>query len=147
MDRWIVAIVLGNLAFTIGIVWLILHHRMQKARQQSDERLRVLERFSSGAELTGFLSSPAGVRLLDILAGSKPDPRRSALTAVSIGTFLFVLGAAFLLLDYLGAGALMVPGVLTAGAGLGELLSAVISLRLARRLGVLETGHPEASRS
>ncbi|MFP5285330.1 MAG: hypothetical protein ACLGI9_06305 [Thermoanaerobaculia bacterium] len=150
MDWWIVAIIWGNLAFTIGIIWLVLHHRALKVRRQSEERLRVLERFSSGPELIEFLNSSSGVRLLDLL-GSKPDPRRSALTAVAVGTFLLVVGAAFLLLDQLDAlgepGVLMVPGMLTAGAGLGALLSAVISLRLARRLGVLETGRTEDSRS
>lgn len=147
---FVVAVVWGNLAFTIGILWLILHYQTQKARRQSEERLRVLERFSSGPELAEFLNSSSGVRLLDLL-GSKADPRRSALTAVAVGTFLLVVGAAFLLLNQLDAlgepGMLMVPGMLTAAAGLGALLSAAISLRLARRLGVLESDKTEGSRS
>ena len=146
MDWWITVMVLGYLAFIVGIVWLILYYKLQKARRQADERLRVLERFSSGAELTDFLNSPAGGRLLDILSGQRPDPRRSASWAVSIGTFLLMLGGGFLLLDFVEAlgeeDIFLVPGMILAASGLGILLSAILSLRLARRLGV---GRPETS--
>lgn len=150
MDRWIVVMMLGYLAFTVGIVWLILYYKMQKARQQADERLRVLERFSSGAELTDFLNSPAGGRLLDILSGQKPEPRRAAVLAVSIGTILLMLGAGFLLLDFVEVlgepDIFLIPGMILASSGLGVLLSAMISLRLARRLGVTPSGTSEALR-
>jgi hypothetical protein len=146
MDWWITVMVLGYLAFIVGIVWLILYYKLQKSRRQGDERLRVLERFSSGAELTDFLNSPAGGRLLDILSGQRPDPRRSAPWAISIGTFLLILGGGFLLLDFVEAlgeeDIFLIPGMILAASGLGILLSAILSLRLARRLGV---GRPETS--
>lgn len=150
MDRWITVMVLGYLAFIMGFVWLIMHYRMQKARQQADERLRVLERFSSGAELTDFLNSPAGARLLDILSGQRPDPRRAATWAVSTGTVLLMVGGGFLFLDVVEAlgepDIFLIPGMILATAGLGVLLSAAISLRLGRRLGMTPHGTSEALR-
>lgn len=150
MDWWITVMILGYLAFIVGIVWLVMYYKLQKSQRQVDERLRVLERFSSGAELTDFLNSPAGGRLLDILSGSRPEPRRAAVWAVSVGTILLMLGVGFLLLDFVEVlgepDVFLIPGMILASSGLGVLLSALISVRLARRLGVTPSGTSEAFR-
>jgi hypothetical protein len=64
MDRWIVLLLLGQFAFLGFIIWVAARAREASLRQRSEERSRLLERFSSSQELTAFLNSEAGARLL-----------------------------------------------------------------------------------
>jgi len=144
MDRWIVILILGQFVFLGFIIWVVARAREARMRQRSEERSRLLERFSSSQELTDFLNSEAGAKMLG--KGEAAHPARSLTAAVFAGVISLFTGSAFLLLvaghgDPSG-GNLVVPGLLFVMAGIGILISAAISAWLFRRSGLLPGSKP-----
>jgi hypothetical protein len=144
MDRWIVVLILGQFIFLAFIIAVVARAREARMRLRSEERSRLLERFSSSQELTDFLNSEVGSRLLDRRETSHPT--RSLSAAAAAGIISLFVGFAFMLLVAFdkdpSGGNLMVPGLLFVMAGIGILLSAVISARLFRRAGLLPDRKP-----
>lgn len=142
MDSWLVTLIIAQLAFTCFIIWLFVHFRIHKSRQRSEERLRLLERFSTSQELSDFLGSGAGKDLLRV-SGTRPsDPRRTLIVTVSIGVVTILLGGGFLVLWTMRAlddpEVFLVPGILGSVGGVGILLSAAISAAMARAWGLTD---------
>ena len=138
MDRWIVVMVFGQLAFAGFIIWIVARAREQRLRQRSEERSRMLERFSSAQDMTEFLSSPAGGRFLHLVRGQSPHPLKSLAGMMTAGIISFFGGSAFLLVSELNRDDdLLIPGLLGVMVGLGILVSAAISGWLYRRAGLL----------
>lgn len=147
MDRWIVVLILGQFAFLSFILWLVARAREARMRQRSEERSRLLERFSSSQELTEFLSSEAGARLLG--KAEPGHPMRSIAGTVMAGIITFFAGIGFLFvsgeLPRGDADGFLIPGILGVMAGIGILISAFVSTVLYKRAGLLPR-KPEARR-
>lgn len=140
MDTWIVVLILGNLAFTGLMIALALYYRLQKDKQRSAERMRVLDRFSSAPELEAFLASPAGQHLFDRFAPPPHDPRRTILLTFGVGLVALLVGGGLFLLTF-GDGdlqELLVGGTILLCAGFGILLAGMLSLGLSRRWGMMD---------
>jgi hypothetical protein len=139
MDRWIVVLILGQFAFIGFIIWVVARAREARLRQRSEERTRLLERFSSSEELAAFLNSEAGARLLQVHTGPA-FPARKIAPALFAGLITLFIGFAFLIVVYLGqdpsGGRLIVPGAICTLAGIGILIAAGISAWLFRRAGL-----------
>lgn len=139
MDRWTTILVLGQFAFVGFIIWVVSRAREAKMRQRSEERSRLLERFSSSQELIDFISSEAGSRLLDSPKTPNQHPSRMVAVTMMGGIITLFIGLAFLVVVFLGrdpsGGNLIIPGVICALAGVGLLIAAGISAWLFRRAG------------
>ena len=139
MDRWTVILILGQFAFLGFIIWVVARAREARLRLRSEERTRVLERFSSSQDLTDFLNSEAGSRLLDKKEAAHPT--RSLAVTLAAGIITLFAGCAFLLLVAGGGdpsgGNMIVPGLLFLMAGIGIVISAAISAWHFRRAGLL----------
>ena len=147
MDRWIVILILGQFAFVGFIIWVASRARETRMRQRSEERSRLLERFSSSQELTDFLNSEAGGRLL---GKTEPGhPMRSISGTVMAGIITFFAGVGFLFvsgeLPHGDSDGFLIPGILGVMAGVGILISAFVSTVLYKRAGLLPR-KPEAQR-
>lgn len=145
MDRWIVVLILGQFVFLGFIIWVVARAREARMRQRSEERSRLLERFSSSQDLTEFLNSEAGGRLLD--KGAAPaHPMRSISGTVTAGIIVLFAGLGFLTVagevpSYDKEG-FLIPGILGVMAGIGILVSAIVSTILYKRSGLLRREDP-----
>lgn len=139
MDRWIVILILGQFAFVGFIIWVAARAREARMRQRSEERTRVLERFSSSQELTAFLNSEAGGRLLGTQKESSHPSRLVAGTAMA-GVITLFVGLAFVVVVFLdrdpSGGNLVIPAAILVLAGIGLLVAAAIAAWLFRRSGL-----------
>lgn len=145
MDWWIVTLTLGQLAFVGFIIWVVSRSREARMRQRSEERARLLERFSSSQELTDFLNSEAGARLLTPQKESS-HPTRMVVGAAMGGIITLFVGLAFVVVVFLGrdpsGGNLMVPAAILVMAGIGLLVAAAVSAWLFRRSGLTSDSRP-----
>jgi len=147
MDRWIVVMVFIQLAFAGFVIWIVARAREQRLRQRSEERSRMLERFSSAQDMTEFLSSTAGARFLELLEGRAPHPMKSLSATVTAGIISFFAGIAFLIVSrMLDDDDFRIPGMLGLMIGLGILVSAAVSAMLYHRAGLLAAS-PQKDRS
>lgn len=141
MDSWIVILVLGELAFAGFITWVVIRKRESRMRLRSEERVRMLERFSSGQEMTEFLNSSAGARYLELLGERVSHPIRSLSAAVTAGIISIFAGGAFHIVSRTVADAdqmgFRIAGILTLVVGVGILVSAAVSALLYRRAGLM----------
>jgi hypothetical protein len=149
MDRWTVALILGQFVFLGFIIWVVARAREARMRLRSEERSRLVERFSSSQELTEFLNSPGGRRFLDVAKAEPAHPVRSISGTVTAGIITFFAGVGFLFIagEYPGRenDGFLVPGILGLMAGIGILVSAIVSTVLYKRAGLLPR-KPEAQR-
>lgn len=140
MEWWIVVLVLGQFAFVIWMIAIVLSYRLKREKHRAEERDRLLNRFATGPEMVDFLSSPTGHKLLDGFAIQKGAAVRSLAKTITAGMVLLCIGLAFLIIAGMGVideAPFEIPGVLTGMAGAGILISAWISARLFRRSGLL----------
>ncbi len=141
MDWWITVIAVCQFAFVAFLIAIAVNYRQKTLARRSEERLRVLERFGSGQELADFLATERGGQFLHLFAVKAGNPARVIVTGVAIAVLAGFMGAAFLLLSLLDAQDLgveyMVAAVIVIAAALGILAASVISLRLAKKLGLL----------
>ena len=144
MDRWTVVLILGQFVFLGFIIWVVARAREARMRQRSEERSRLLERFSSSQELTEFLNSEAGSRLLD--KGTPAHPVRSLSATVTAGIITLFSGIGFLFvageLPGHDSDGFLIPGILGVMAGIGILVSAFVSAKLYKRAGLLRREEP-----
>ncbi len=144
MDWWIVVIFIGQLAFVAFLISIAVNYRQKTLERRSAERLRVLERFASGQELTDFLATERGSQFLQLFAVKPGNPGRIIITGVALATLAGFMGAAFLLLSWLDAQDMqveyLVAGVIVIAVALGILAASVVSLSLTRKLGLLPAG-------
>ena len=144
MDTWLVIFVLGTLTIFSGLTLGLLFYFGQRRQQENHERLRIADKFETSAELASFLESQAGHRFLESFGRRAKDPRRTILASLPIGIVFLLIGiGTFLgisdgnLEDGLGF-----PAVIFCGAGLGILISAVVSSRLIRAWRMTDDDQP-----
>jgi hypothetical protein len=141
---------LGFFAMIVLVVWAKAHSRAQQARFNAEVQTKLIERFGSGPELVDFLKSPEGQQFA---TGIGKLPRLAARDRVvggfSRAIFLTFLGVAFLLLcltDMSNPGFLIAGAVLTA-LGLANLISSIVSLKLSKRMGLVDSDDDAANRT
>ena len=123
------------------IVWAKSHAKTQEARYNAEVQTKLIDRFGSGPEMIDFLKSPEGQQFA---TGISKLPRLAARDRVVSGftraIFLTFLGLAFLgleLTDMDNPGFLITGAILTA-LGLANLVSAIVSLKLSKRMGLVD---------
>lgn len=136
MERWLVVLIVANLAFTGWVLWVFVSYRLRRERNRSEDRNRLLERFATGPELAEFLNSAAGERFFRTVAAPPLDAERALARSIATGVVLIFLGAGFLILAWAGimdGEPFYVPGALLSMGGVGVLVASAISARLLRR--------------
>jgi hypothetical protein len=138
-----ITISIGFFLMISFIVWAKSHSRAQQARYNAEVQTKLIDRFGSGPEMIEFLKSPEGQQFA---TGISKLPKLAARDRVVSGftraIFLTFLGIAFLLLEFTE---MENPGFLIAGAiltalGLANLVSAAVSLKMSRRMGLVDNG-------
>lgn len=139
MDWWIVALVLGELAFFGWIIQIVANYRLKREEQRAEERYRVVQRFESAEQLTQFLASEAGEKLLASTDGKKASSRRLLLLPIFLGLLCLFVGLGLLISGKIvapkEAEGFLIGGVLVILGGLGFLAGAALSLRLVNAWG------------
>ena len=133
------------------IAWVVVNgwQRRLHLKLTTDFNSRLLERIGSVKDFSDFLQTEGGTRFMDSLTVERAAarPQDGILRAVQIGIVLLTLGVGLMALawyftarstrfdDYEG---LTIVGAIALSLGVGFVLSAVASYRLARNLGVLD---------
>ena len=143
-------IIVPALFFMIGyIVWVLANtwHRSRRLRMVTEFNSKLLDRLGSVKDFSEFLQTDAGGRFMQDL-GSEPSsasgPRERIFRAAQFGTVLVCLGLGLLLLSFFSPVSLASAqaefnaiGTIALSLGIGFVLSAVASYRLAGVLGLL----------
>jgi hypothetical protein len=131
----VVAILVGPL-----IIWIAHRFQQVKIQAQRDVQLALLGKFSSGEEMTRFLASEEGKRLIDRLATpGEDDPRQKTagmLIAASILTMLAIAFAGLAVAS--GERHLAIPAVVIGSVGIGLFIGAGISHRFSKETGLIQ---------
>jgi hypothetical protein len=127
-----------------GMIYSIVRNTIRR-KQQNTIHTRLLEKFTSSQDFSAFLQTPGGQQYMNSLTDSDNNPGRAILSSVSGGIVLAVVGAgllaAGLMLRDIGTG---ISGLLLLLVGTGFILSALVSYKLSRKLGLIRD-HSETS--
>ena len=145
---------LGFSAAALAALWVvryIVDHRrwLRATRIQSEVHNKLLERFTSSAELAAYMESPAGAKFLsaaplamDSASSRAPGaPFSRILWSAQAGVVLMAAGIGFLLIqrrmEYEVAQMLGAWGTLSMAIGAGFVISAAMSYVISSRMGLL----------
>lgn len=137
------AAVAGPVGLFIVIGWIIssvMSHRrrLRQTELQAELHGKLLDRFSSAAELASYLESDAGRRFTESIAVERGHPYGRILSSLRSGLLTGLAGIAFLALhprlhDPGSAEAFLFLGVLMIFLGVGFLISAGLTLWLSKK--------------
>ena len=123
------------------VLLVLIGHKVKRARLQErgELRKRMLDKFSSGQELTEFLATPQGQNFMkdQEMGSTQRSPKGRIITSISFGIVLTMLGGAFLGLMYLNRG-LVFLGTILMALGVGILVAAAISYYLYKKWNMIE---------
>jgi hypothetical protein len=124
-------------AMIVLIVWF--GHKVKRTRIQEQGELhkRLLDKFSSGQELTEFLATPQGQNFLKDQEAGHRSPKSRVVYAICWGVVLVMLGAAFFGLTYMYRNS-VVPAIILTALGVGILVAAAISYRLYKKWNMIQ---------
>jgi len=143
MERSILILLLGQFAFLLGVFWILAHYLTQRKRLRLEERSRILDRFTSAADLQAFLESGPGSRLFSAMLSPRRQGKQLVAQSLGAGITLVCIGLGFLTLSWIGVlgdKVLLIPGVLALATGSGVFLSGWIAQRLLKGSPSLEPG-------
>ena len=129
---------------TIGwVVYLAadMSKRQRRMKAQAELHGRLLDKFSSAKEIAEFLQTSGGVQLLEGLSNDREPPAAGILRSTHRGIVLMVvaIGCLGLTVPYgWEHNPLLVIGVILLCLGIGFLISAGVSHRLSKTLGLME---------
>ncbi len=130
----------AGLLFMWAIALLVLRIKRQRMDAQRDVQLALLNKFSSGDEMTRFLASEGGRALVDQLAvHSNGDPRRYAAGLVIGGCVMAALSIGFTGMAFFGGEKdFVVPAVINGALATGIFAGLGFSLYLSKKLGLIK---------
>lgn len=153
-------LIIAPAAFTLVgfIVWTLVAgwQRHYRLKVTSSFNTKLLDRIGSIKDLNEFLQTESGAQFMDNLTVERQTtrPQEGILRAIQIGIVLVTLSLGFLALRWYFAARyaavgddfeiLTIVGAIALSLGVGFLISAAASYRLARTLGVL-SGHERGS--
>jgi hypothetical protein len=157
MDSFLFLLGFATAAFVLAwIIRYIVEHRrwLRATRIQSEAHNKLLERFSSSAELATYMESPAGAQFLkaaplSIEAGNRKAPGAPfsrILWSAQAGVVLVAAGIGFLIIQrrMIDEVAQMMSawGTLSIAIGIGFVISGAASYVISSRLGLLDEPKP-----
>ena len=121
----------AGIAMIVFIMWLVFRGEHQKMQARTERHKQLLDKFGSGTELSEFLETDGGKKMLEDLARGSVTPEQRALRLMIAGSVLTCLGVAFLILTF-RVPDLVIPGGLILAVGIGLLIGAFVMLRLSK---------------
>jgi Flp pilus assembly protein TadB len=140
------------LALFATVNWLVylaadMSKRQRRIKAQAELHGRLLDKFSSAHEVVEFLQTPSGAQFVDSFSSDREEPTSGILRSTHRGIILVILaiGCLGLTVPYgWRDNPLLVMGVVLFCLGIGFLLSAAVSHRLSRTLGLTQrTGNTQ----
>ena len=130
---------LGFFAMVVWIVWLGVNAKNRRTMAQTEVQTKLIERFGTSKEFIEFLQSPVGQRFVTgVEATTAIYARDRIVRGFGTGIVISLLGLGFLAIWIADRNdGLVYPGFILLGLGLGFFLSAVVSLKLSRRYGLI----------
>ena len=119
-------------AMVVLLVWIGYKSKNARIQELADIRKRLLDKFSSGQELTEFLATPQGQGFLKDMETGHRSPKSRVVHAICWGVVLLMLGAAFFGLKLLDR-EFVYPAMILTALGIGILLAAGISFYLYKK--------------
>jgi len=158
-----VAVTIILVAFMTGLYFIVaagFSGRKASAliRARADLQTKLLDRLGSGREVIEFSQTEGGKQFLEALSmgtvdspASKGSPTERILGSIQKGIILTLLGLGFLFLAWRyhlddPGDVFTVIGVVGLSLGIGFLLSAGVSYRLSRSMGLLANSEPTRSK-
>jgi hypothetical protein len=143
-DNVAAAIVLTGLLVTV--CWVVYQaaefgRRGQTLKAAGELHSRLLDKFGSAREVVDFLQTPGGAQFVESISSDRENPASGILRSTHRGIILTVLASGCLGLHWHYYGRdnpFLVIGVVLLCLGIGFLISAAVSHRLARTLSVAE---------
>ncbi len=137
MDSEIV-IPVAVFTMVVLIVWIGHKSKLSRLQELGEMRRRLLDKFSSGTELSEFLATPQGQNFLkdQEFGAADKSPKGKIISSIVAGVVLVLLGAAFFGLMYMERD-LVYPGTILTALGLGFLIAAAISYLLYKKWDML----------
>jgi predicted phage tail protein len=156
MERfdWGLLIPLGGMVMTGWVFYAFVDAFRQwyKQRVIGQFQAKLLDRITTINELGAFLNTEAGARFMESMTSEAAGPHMRILRATQSGVVLTVLGLALFIWNWLspttsGEAASAVYGMATIvlALGIGFLLSATLSYRLSKEMGLLDANHRHVS--
>ncbi len=118
-------------AMIVCIVWFGTREKQARIQARTDLHKHLLDKFGSGTELSQFLETEGGRKMIEDLGRGEASPKTGAARAMIAGAVLSCLGVAFLLLTFRERD-LLIPGGLVLATGIGFLIGAFVTLRLSK---------------
>jgi ABC-type bacteriocin/lantibiotic exporter with double-glycine peptidase domain len=132
-------------SMVVSLFWIVFStvRRVMIARKQAELNAKLMEKFSSGHDLTEFANSEAGKRFLEsaLIEQQKANPYARILNSVQVGILLALAGIACFLIGRQvpdAAQGFTAFGTLSVTMGVGFLVSAAASYRLSKSFGLFE---------
>lgn len=124
--------VVGSFIMIVAVVWLVSRSKQRAAQYRAEVQMKMIERFSSATEFTQFLESPAGKQFLN--DSPRRTARERAIGGIRTGIILLFIGLGFCV-GYWAEGdpGFFIPAFILIGLGLGFLISAAVSWKLAAK--------------
>ena len=125
-----------------GLVFLVIYLAANAVRdaRHTSVRKALLEKFASAADLGAFLQTASGQRFMAELSSGAGNPLQSVLSSVHKGIIAMFIGAGFFPLSggfKNDSSAVSGMGIVLVLAGMGFLVSAVVTYLLSRWWGLL----------
>jgi hypothetical protein len=132
---------LGFFAMVVWIVWLGTSAKNRRAQAQVEVQTKLIERFGTSKEFIEFLQSPAGRQFVTgVEVTSNLYARDRIIGGFGKGIVLSLLGLGFLAIwifdDNRG---FIYPGFILFGLGAGFFLSTLLTIKLSRSYGLIDS--------
>jgi type II secretory pathway component PulF len=143
-DLMIMLVLLAVLATVGWVIYLAADtsKRQRRMKAQAELHGRLLDKFGSAREVVEFLQTPGGAQFVESISSDREEPASGILRSTHRGIILMIVAAGFLFLNWYYRDSrdnpLLVIGVILLCLGLGFLLSAAVSHRLSRTLGLAQ---------
>jgi len=121
----------GAFAMIVFIARFAAREKQARVQAPTELHKHLLDKFGSGTELSQFLETEGGRRMIGDLGKDRVNPKERVLKHLMAGIVLSCLGAAFLVLAYEERD-LVIPGGLCLAIGSGFLIGAFATLRLSK---------------
>ena len=121
----------AGIVMIIFIVWFRTREKQAQVQGRTELHKHLLDKFSSGTELSQFLETEGGKKMIEGLGKGHISLKERTLIPMIAGSVLTCLGVAFLILTTYEPNLVIAGGIVLA-IGIGFLIATFVALRLSK---------------